>query len=139
MKKILLFVLITLFAVGCAKDNGEAELHILSIYNIQNDPLAFTGVIKIDGVASSFSESDATFFTVMDTNELLACRNLYCGAYAMPARYSGSDPLPELADMVDITGSFVQTDDGYYFEVTELVVRQNIMHRLTLSNPGGTQ
>jgi hypothetical protein len=71
----------------------------------------------------------------MDTAELFACKNLYCGAYAMPARYSGEKPLPELADLIDIAGSFVKTDTGYYFDVTEIEVKQNIMNRLTLTNP----
>ena len=142
MRKIGLIMVLAIImgglAAGCAAmDKGDAgDLEALTIRDVQSDPLSFTGTIKINGIASAFSDDDNTYFAVMDKAELFACKNLYCGAYAMPARYSGTDSLPELADEVDLIGGFVQTDTGYYFEVTGLEVKQNIMKRLTLSNPG---
>jgi hypothetical protein len=143
MKKIALFIVFTLFAAcmaaGCTdNDSGvTSEENILSIRDIQSDPMAFTGEIKINGVASSFSETDSAFFTVMDTNELIACKNLYCGAYALPVRYDGDDPLPELADNVVLTGSFVKAEPDFYFEATALEIKKNLKTILSNTDWGG--
>jgi hypothetical protein len=141
MKRVALMVTLAVISAGllagCAGKDDTANLPVLSVNDIQSDPLAFVGRIKINGVASAFSEDDAAFFAVMDFAELMVCKNLYCEAYALPAKYTGSGPLPELADVVDIVGSFVQTDTGYYFEAVNIEVQRNIMSLLVFSNPGG--
>ena len=140
MKKIALIIALAVaiagLTAGCAgKDGGDtSHMPALHIKDIQSDPLAFTGQIRVNGVASAFSEDDATYFAVMDFAELMACRNLYCGAYALPVSFTGSDPLPELADVVNITGNFVQTDTGYYFEASAFEVQRNIIKLLMSPN-----
>ena len=138
MKKFAFFTVIVIaagLAVAYVHKGGEeikvSGVRALSINDIQSDPLSFTGEIKINGVAAAFSEADETFFGIMDTAELMACKDLYCGAYTLPAKYTGSDPMPELADVVDVTGSFVKTDAEFYFAVTDFEVRRNIMRLIS--------
>ncbi|MCL2009458.1 MAG: hypothetical protein FWG71_02790 [Synergistaceae bacterium] len=138
MKRLALFtvsVIVAGLVVAYADRGGEeikaSSVKALSINDIQSDPLSFTGEIKINGVAAAFSEADETFFGIMDTAELMACKDLYCGAYALPAKYTGSSPMPKLADVVDVTGSFVKTDTEFYFAVTDFEVRRNIMRLIS--------
>jgi opacity protein-like surface antigen len=132
MKKIaLLSAFAVLFLCAACAKKADVPVKILTINDIKSDPFSFPGEITINGITSAFSENDKTYFTVMDTAELMVCRNLYCGAYALPAKYTGNGQLPELADMVDITGRFVKNDDGFYFAVTSFEVKRNIMNILT--------
>jgi hypothetical protein len=133
MKKVIFLIvsiIIVVFCISCTGKNNETG-KILSIYDIQSDPLSFTGKITINGVAAAFSESDTTLFGVMDTAELMACKNLYCGAFTLPARYTGNNQLPELSDVIDMNGSFVETENGIYFAVTDFEVKRNIMRYLS--------
>ena len=140
MKKSALFLALAVViavVVGIAYTNKGYDkgdgivVRALSINDVQSDPLSFTGEIKINGIAATFSEQDKTFFTIRDTAELMTCRDLYCGAYELPAKYTGGKPLPVLADVIDATGSFVKTDTGFHFAVTDFEVRRNIMKLLT--------
>ena len=149
MKRLALIlelsVMMAGMAAGCAADRDAHvdDLEAFAIKEIQNDPFAFTGTIKINGIVSAFSEDNsAPYFSVMDKAELLTCKNLYCGAFALPAKFAANDPLAELAlaDEIDMTGNFVEdTKFDYIFVVTDIEVKRNIMKRLTMSNPGGTQ
>ena len=132
MKIIVLVVLFAAvcFFLGCGDGSGEGPA-VLSINDIQSDPLAFVGEITISGVAAAFSETDGDYFGVMDTAELIACKDLNCGAFTLSARYAGEDPLPDLADIVDITGSFEQNGNDIYFAVRNFEVRRNIMNLLS--------
>ena len=151
MKRLALILALSVIMIGmvagCA-DKGDDnqnydDLEAFAIRDIQNDPLAFEGIIKINGIVSAFSENNpAVYFSVMDKAELLTCKNLYCGAFALPTKFAMNDPLPELtlADEVDMVGSFVEdTKFDYIFVVTDIEVKRNIMKLLTMSNPGGTQ
>jgi len=137
MKRIVFFVafafVIAGLNVGCANNVSSAigDIQALSISDIQADPFAFTGEITINGVVSAFSSEDETFFSVKDTSELMICRNLFCYAYSLPVRYVGGSTLPELADLINFSGSFVQTNNGYFFEISHFEVEQNIMGHLT--------
>ena len=137
MKRLALFTVSVIVAglVVAYADRGGEEIKAsgvtLSINDIQSDPLSFTGEIKINGVAAAFSEADETFFGIMDTAKLMACKDLYCGAYTLPVKYTGSNPMPKLADVVDVTGSFVKTDTEFYFAVTDFEVRRNIMRLIS--------
>ena len=128
MKNITLFtvlaVIMSVLGAGCAKTESARAL---SINDIQSDPLSFTGEITINGVVTAFSQSDTTVFGVVDTEELLVCKTLNCGAFMLPSLYAGDKPLPELGDEVNITGSFVEYQNGHIFKVKNFEVRRNIM------------
>ena len=123
---MLLVIIAASFSASCSKKD-EKPIRILSINDIQSDPLAFTGEITINGVVAAFSPYDQTVFGIKDTAELFACRNLECGAFMLPVKYTGNGSMPELADEVNVTGSWKQVDDGFIFEVTKIDVKRNVM------------
>jgi len=128
-----LLIILSTFSIGCTND--DSVINTLSINDIQSDPLSFTGELKINGVVSIFSEDDPSVFGIMDTAELLFCKDLYCGAFTLPVRYVGSDPIPELADEIDVTGRWGEYEDSIIFEITKITVKRNIMPIL---NYGGS-
>jgi len=133
-----LLIFTSIAGVGCADDSGSAKnTIILSINDIQSDPLAFTGALTINGVTAVFSEDDPMVFGIKDTAELLFCRDLYCDAFTLPARYVGDGPMPVLADEVDVVGSWGEYEGRFILEVTEISVKRNIMPILIRS--GGAQ
>ena len=132
---ISLCFFIIILSVGCSTD--DANTNSLSINDIQSDPLSFTGKLRINGVVSVFSDEDSSVFGIMDTAELLFCKDLYCGAFALPVRYVGGDPILELADEVDVIGIWAEYEDSIIFEVTDIAVKRNIMPLLTNNSSGG--
>ena len=106
----------------------------LAVNDIQHDPLSFTGEISITGISVGTYPQDPTVFFLMDTDELLACKNMQCGAFQLPVVYKGSSPVPELADEVVITGSWAKYEEGGHsvdiFEASDISVRRNVMEIL---------
>jgi len=138
MKKLILIVaLIALMAFSISCTNAEEDMIVLSINDIQSDPLSFTGKLKINGVVSDFYENDNSVFSIMDTAELLFCKDLYCGAYALAVKNTGNDAIPELADDIDVIGSWGEYEGHVIFEVTNITVKRNIMPLLTNNSSGG--
>jgi len=128
---IALAIAMVVLIAGCAADNKENENKALAISDIQYDPLSFTGEISLTGINVALYMPDPTIFFLMDTEELLLCKNLQCGAFQLPVTYTGSDPMPELADEVVITGSWVEyVEDGNsitIFGATSITVNRNVM------------
>ena len=146
MKKIISIILLiamtTILFAGCGNNNGttgaKSEVKALAIDEIKADPLSFTGEITITGVNAGFAQQDPKIFFVVDTAELLTCKNLQCGAYQLPVIYKGEGPMPEIADEVDIVGNWGKYEvDGEkgkesvdIFEITKIDVKRNIMNLL---------
>ena len=107
---MLLFVPVLLF--GCNSDDG-----VLSVSDIQHDPLAFTGEITIGG---RVSERSGNMFGIVDPN-VRAC----CDAFLLLVRYDGETQLPQIGSDVRITGSWLdeRTNEGFpIFRVVSFVV-----------------
>jgi len=124
-----LITCIIIITAGDRAGRGKA----LAINDIQSDPLSFVGQITLNGIVTGFAEEDTTIFGIMDTAELLACKNPSCGAYVQPVRYTGATPLPEFVDEVDVVGTFVR-EDGIsmpVFVATSFEVKRNVMSLLT--------
>lgn len=144
MKKIIIIMMLAIivagFSTGCAKK--EESVDALTINDIKSDPLSFTGEITITGVNAGIYQVDPNVFFVVDTDELLTCKNLGCGAYQLPVIYNGDSPIPEIADEVNITGSWgkyeVEGQSGKesvdIFVVSKIDVKRNIMNILKGSN-----
>ena len=132
---VFVVLMVGVFA-GCAAK--EEKVNALAINDIQTDPLSFTGKIVINGIHVGTYPDDPTVFFLMDTAELIACKNMQCGAFQLPAIYKGNTPIPEVADEVNITGSWgtyeVEGPNGKeevpIFEVTKIEVKRNIMNLL---------
>jgi len=124
---------------GQGKVSIEPEIPALTINDIRSDPLSFEGEIKITGIHAGTYQPDPAVFFVVDTEELMACRNLGCGAFQLPAINMSDTPMPEVADEIDITGSWglyevegaSGTEKVDIFEVTKIDVKRNIMHLLS--------
>jgi len=140
MKKIIMLVVLTVFAailmVGCG--SASQPDNALAIGDIQADPLSFTGELTLNGVNVGSYPDDNRIFFLMDTAEVIACKNIQCGAIELPVIYKGTAPLPQVADEVNVTGSWgtyeLQTPNGTeivdVFEITQIDVKRNIMSLL---------
>ena len=137
MKKLILFMLLAALALalfaGCT--GKEPVVKALTINDIARDPFAFTGEIVINGVVSGFGQDEPSLFGLMDTEELIACKNFGCGAVQLPVIYVGDQSLPQFADEINITGSFISTETEFYFEATEIDVKRNIMNIIAPGQP----
>ena len=100
---------------------------VLTINDIQSDPLAFSGEVTINGVVSGFSPTDKTAFGVMDTEELLLCGDFECGAFTLFTEYVGDATIPALGDEVNITGTFVNLGNATIFRATSVDINRNVM------------
>ena len=137
-------ILVAGLSTGCAKkeENAEERVKSLTINDIKADPLSFTGEITITGVNAGVYQADPKVFFVVDTDELLTCKNLGCGAYQLPAIYKGDTPMPKIADEVNLTGTWgkyeVEGQSGKQsvdvFMVTKIDVKRNIMNLLNGGN-----
>ena len=128
MKKISLFtaLLIIVLISGCSDNNADANT--LAIRDIQSDPFAFTGELRINGVVTEFFEDDTTIFNLKDTAETLVCLNLICDSFRLPVIYVGGGDIPQIADEIDIIGHWSEIDGGVViFEASSFEVRRNIM------------
>ncbi|MCL2083089.1 MAG: hypothetical protein FWH04_07640 [Oscillospiraceae bacterium] len=119
---------------SAAKNDGAAASNVLAINDIRSDPLSFIGEITLTGINVGTYPQDPKIFFVMDTEELLACKNMQCGAFQLPVIYKGDDPMPELADEVSITGSWVKYEENGQrvdiFEAKQIDVKRNVMNLL---------
>jgi hypothetical protein len=115
---------VMLFITGCGSDNDVQEpVNVLAIRDIESDPFAFTGTLTINGIVTEFAEGG--IFGLKDTQEILFCLNLECDSFMLPVKYAGD--LPQIADEVNVTGRWSDTEDGVVFEATAFAVRRNIM------------
>jgi len=126
MKRLsFLFVLFIILA-GCSANN--ADVNALAIRDIQSDPFAFTGELRINGVVTEFFEDDMAIFNLKDTAETLVCLNLICDSFRLPVMYVGSGEIPQIADEIDIIGHWSEIESGVViFEASSFEVRRNIM------------
>ena len=129
LKKLLVLCVLVLFvaafSVGCA-----AGAKPLQVSDVQSDPFAYQGEIVISGVTSAFSEVNPALFGVMDTEELLQCKNFNCGAFVLPVKYVGSSGLPQIGDEVKMTGTFTYDGENLVFMVSKFTVVRNILGQL---------
>ncbi|MCL2386506.1 MAG: hypothetical protein FWC89_03045 [Defluviitaleaceae bacterium] len=126
MKKIPLFFVLfimTVLIAGCSDDNANA----LAVRDIQSDPFAFTGELRVNGIITDFFEHDTRIFNLKDTAETLVCLSLVCDSFRLPVIYVGGGDIPQIADEVDVIGQWSDTEYGVIFEATSFEVRRNIM------------
>jgi hypothetical protein len=113
---------------GCSEDDS---INALTINDIRFDPLSFTGEIALTGISAGLYQNNPSIFFLMDTEELLVCKNFECGAFQLPVLYTGSGLMPELADELVITGSWGVYEEGgrdiTVFEAASIDVLRNTM------------
>ena len=123
MKKIVfLTVIITLVIgifVGCMGNGMDEKITILAVNDIKDDPMAFTGIITINGIVTEFSKENSALFGIEDKTGTKSC----CPNFVLYVNYDGD--MPKLNDEVYITGSWLndKTQNGEpIFGVTEIEV-----------------
>ena len=129
---ILAAALSAFFIIKAARD-PDKDVVALSVNTVaQIKPEDFEGEITITGINAGTYEDDPSIFFLMDTEELLVCKNFGCGAVQLPMRYEGD--VPEVADEVNVTGrwgKYVVAGREYeMFEVTRVKVKRNVMDLL---------
>lgn len=95
---------------------------LLNVSDIQADPKAYKGTVKITGVMAGTSPKDARLFAIIDTAEAQACKTTGCANFYLPIRYNGQ--FPKQWDKVNVTGSF--RADGNEFEANKVEVVQHL-------------
>lgn len=81
---------------------------ILSVNDIQADPKAYQGTIKINGVVAQISTQDPKVFTLIETAEARLCKIPTCARFYLPVKFEGA--TPKVGDEVNVTGSFAQSE-----------------------------
>ncbi len=127
---IVLIVGLAFIGLGSSKSKTGKEGGILSVNDIQADPVSFKGVIIVTGVVARMHPSDPKTFAVIETTEAKHCKSTGCSRFYLPVRYEGK--LPQVWDEVNITGSLVK-QDGFLLKAS----RVDILRHLTFD--GGRQ
>jgi len=112
-------ILAVVFFAGC-RGNSTSAANIFSINDIQNDPLAFTGEITINGVVSELAQDNPAMFGIENP-----ARRPCCPAFVLPVEYIGNQPMPAIGDEVNVTGSWgdeIETN-LFIFQATSFEVR----------------
>ena len=131
MKKFILgFGIIILIGVVAYSSfsNGKTVKAggILSVNDIQSDPLAYKGTITITGVVAGATR-DPKVFAIIDTAEAIACKTTGCARFYLAVKYEGA--IPKHWDEVNVTGSFTQGGRVPLFTATKVDVLKNYFRR----------
>lgn len=118
----LMFTGIVSIGLSHGMGNKVQTKKILSVGNIQADPLAFKGAITINGVVAGRSQDDPKLFAIIDTAEVKACKVTSCGRFYLQVRYEGKIPVE--GDEINVTGSFEQKK--ILFNATNLEVLRHL-------------
>ena len=115
MKKIVtilaILLLIPVLLLGCNNNENDG---VLSVSDVQGDPLAFTGEITIRGRVAARSYDH---FGISDADDC-------CATFVLVARYEQNPSIPPIGHVIRITGSWLdeRTNEGFpIFGVTEFV------------------
>lgn len=123
MKKYL--IISAALAVGVAvvfAFSRQNEPKALTVSEVGADPAAYSGTITVTGVMAGVYRQDPTIFGIMDVKEL-QCQTANCNKVIMPVKYQG--PQPVLGDEIRLTGSLVNSGQGYLFVAQNLKVLRN--------------
>lgn len=94
----------------------------LQVNQVAADPTAYSGAITVTGVMAGTSPQDPSVFGIFDIKEL-QCKTPNCNKIYLPVKHQGTMPKP--GDEVRISGSFVNTSDGYLFAASNVKVLRN--------------
>ena len=111
--------------VSPSQDTSTSWSKVLRVNDIQADPSSFTDTITINGVMAGVSQTDQKLFGLVDTAEVKACKSVGCSTFILPVKYDGK--LPQVGDEVNVTGSFVGSDNDLVFIATSFKVLGNII------------
>jgi len=114
MKKITIITIAMLLIIPALLFGCNSNDNILSVNEVQGDPLAFTGEITIRG---RVAERSYYSFGVSDADDC-------CATFVLVARYEWNTSIPPIGSVVRITGSWLdeRTDNGFpIFGITSFI------------------
>lgn len=123
MKKYI--VLATALVVGIALAYGmffRGDADALQVNQVASDPAAYSGTITVTGIMAGTSPLNPSIFGIFDLKEL-QCTTPNCNKLYLPVRYQGT--MPKLGDEVLVSGSIMNTGEGFIFSASELKVVRN--------------
>lgn len=123
MKKTI-FITLAL-AVGIALSYAlffRGDASALQVNQVASDPSAYSGTITVSGIMVGISPQDPSVFGIFDLKEL-QCTTPNCNKLYLPVKSQGTMPKP--GDEVRISGSFVNTSNGYIFSASSIKVLRN--------------
>lgn len=101
-----------------SKGGGSA----LQVNQVAADPAAYSGTVTVTGIMAGTSPQDPSVFGIFDLKEL-QCKTPNCNKIYLPVRHQGAMPKP--GDEVRVSGSFVNTNNGYLFAASNVKVLRN--------------
>ena len=115
---LILFVLTVGFLTGCGGDRDDTT--IFSVNDVQDDPLAFSGEITINGIVSEFVLGNSAVFGIEYT-----MRRPCCPSDILYVEYIGNEPMPAIGDEVNVTGSWGEELEAgrFVFQATSFEIR----------------
>lgn len=120
---IIAIAAIVILGLGNGKAKTIKVAGILTVNDVQADPLAYKGTITITGVSAGVTRQDPKIFLMVDTAEAKACKSTGCASFYLPVRYEG--PIPKQWDEVNVTGSFTQGGRVPLFTAEKVEVLRN--------------
>lgn len=123
MKKYI--VLAAALVVGIALAYGmffRGDADALQVNQVAADPAAYSGTITVSGVMAGTAPQNPNIFGIFDLKEL-QCTTPNCKKLYLQVRYQG--PMPKLGDEVLVSGSIMNTGDGFIFSASSLKVVRN--------------
>jgi hypothetical protein len=126
MKKNIYFVVA--LVVGIALSYAlffRGDANALQVNQVASDPSAYSGTITVTGIMAGTSPQDPSVFGIFDLKEL-KCTTPNCNKIYLPVKHQGTMPKP--GDEVRVSGSFMQSGGGYFFNATNVKVVRN--HRI---------
>lgn len=123
MKKYIIIAVAVVAGIALAyalvsRGGGSA----LQVNQLAADPTAYSGTVTVTGIMAGTSPQDPSVFGIFDIKEL-QCTTPNCNKIYLPVRHQGAMPKP--GDEVRISGSFVNTNNGYLFVASSVKVLRN--------------
>lgn len=121
-RNVLIFTTLAIVIVAAVVFFNIDNTKALAVNEVGADPAAYSGTITVTGIMGGVSNQDPSIFGVMDVKEL-QCKTANCKKLYIPVRYDGNQPA--LGDEIRMTGSFVNSGQGYLFVAQKLKVVRN--------------
>ena len=100
----------------------RGNANTLQVNQVAADPSAYSGTITVTGIMAGTSPQDPSVFGIFDLKEL-QCTTPNCNKLYLPVKHQGTMPKP--GDEVRVSGSFVNTSNGYLFAASNVKVLRN--------------
>ena len=125
---VVAMIITATFFAGCTdnEDNNIAVDFTGFVRDVADDPLAFAGVISINGVVSNIAADDASLFSIRDVDSRPCCPPMI-----LRVRYVGDDFVPAIGSIVNVVGSWGEAlgelrqngDISHVFEAKNVIRR----------------